>query len=149
LATEPFWYNQFWRLSISIVVPLWTIAFVFFAIESYNVFEGYENRKMGQIFGVKDEDWIYLEYFNHFKDLSYFLFRDHTRLFVWLFSFSMILPFTISFGQGGPISRYALLGKKMNDPKYPHARWLIKTNISIFENFPQTFLILLEIFQVK
>lgn len=149
IATETYWYNHFWQLSISVLVPLYTILFTGFSVMAYYEFKGYENREMGVFCGFPDKNWIWFEYWNHFKDGCYFYLRDHTWRFSLLFSSTMVLPLIISYGQAGDILRYAYFGMKMDDPKYAHARWMIKTNICFWENIPQTYLVLFETFNMK
>lgn len=123
--------------------------FAYFSVTAYNEFKGYENREMGEFCGIPDKSWIVTEHSNHIKDFCYFCFRDHTWRFSLLFSSTMVLPFFVSIGQAGGLLRYAYIGMKMDDPKYPHARWMIKTNICFFENIPQTYLVLFETFNMK
>ena len=35
IATETYWYNHFWQLCISVLVPLWTILFAGFSLKAY------------------------------------------------------------------------------------------------------------------
>lgn len=123
--------------------------FAWFSVKAYNEFRGYENREMGEFCGIPDEKWIYTEHSNHVKDLGYFYLRDHTWKFSLLFSSTIVLPFIFSIGQAGELLRYAYFGMRMEDPKYPQARWMIKTNICFFENIPQTYLVLFETFNMK
>jgi len=146
IGSEPWWFSTFWRKSICTVVPLWIFAFIYFSYSGFCSFEGFAARELGEIFGIRDEWWIWPEYVNHFMDVSYFLFYDHSGLFSFLFATTIVLPFACVWGEGGPITARAYLGFEQGDINYAKARWIIKTSICLFENFPQAFLILIEWF---
>jgi len=67
-------------------------------------------------------------------------------LFSFLFATTIVLPFASIWGEGGQLTRRAYFGKDQDHENYAKARWIIKTSICLFENFPQTFLILIEWF---
>ena len=74
---------------------------------------------------------------------------DHSNWFTIAFAFTIVLPFVLSVGDGGKISKHAYFGRMYDHDMYPHARWMIKTRICLFENIPQTILILYEIFHLR
>ena len=92
IGSEPWWFNQFWRKLLVIILPLWAFTYIFFAGYGYCNFKGYAKKKLGKIFCIKDKWWIYPEYFNHTKDLWYFFRRDHSHIFVLLFANTIVLP---------------------------------------------------------
>lgn len=87
---------------------------------------------------------ICLEYLNHTKDFSYLLWRDHDIFFMLLLILTIIVPPIISWGRGGKTTEKALLGLGRDSDGYAKSRWLIKTNICIYENIPQIFIVLIE-----
>jgi hypothetical protein len=70
-------------------------------------------------------------------------------MFSFLFATTIVLPFACVWGEGGPITARAYMGFEQGDINYAKARWIIKTSICLFENFPQTFLILIEWFKKR
>tara|TARA_B110000285_G_scaffold162911_1_gene181942 strand:- start:862 stop:1119 length:258 start_codon:yes stop_codon:yes gene_type:complete len=69
IGSEPWWFSTFWRLSICIVVTLWVSVFIYCSYSGFLSFTSYADKKLGDIFGIRDEDWIYPEYINHSKDI--------------------------------------------------------------------------------
>lgn len=52
IASEPWWYNHFWRLCICILVPIWTITFFGFCYYRKISFVSYDTKRLGDIFGI-------------------------------------------------------------------------------------------------
>ena len=57
-----------------------------------------------------DKACIWLEHFNHAKDVWYLLFVDHTQPFVILLILAIIIPPIKSAGNGGTRTNWALIG---------------------------------------
>jgi hypothetical protein len=85
-----------------------------------------------------EELLINAEHFNHFFDLWYLFFNDHDPIYVFLLILALIVAPLRSWGHGGITTQRALLGLKTegHEQHYENSRWLIKTNICIYENIP-------------
>lgn len=92
---------------------------------------------------------IWAEHINHFKDMWYLFLRDHKPTFAILLLLALLVPPIKSFNHGGTTTNLALLGWGREDPKYAKSRWLIKTNVCLYENIPQIFIVMTETFLAK
>ena len=135
-GSEPWWYSNFWRKSICILVPAWTLTFIYFSLDAFKIFKSYKEKVLGKIFCIRDEWWIIPEYLNHVKDEYYFLFKDHSNIFLFCFGYTILLPFVTTWGAGGPLAIKAIFGFGQDHPAYARARWMIKTRICFYENIP-------------
>ena len=106
IASEPWWFSEFWRRTFCAYIISWNVAYVTIALYAYKNFQGYCCRPQPTMF---DKYILAYEKFDIFKDTYFVFFVNHSFWIVSGLLHTILGPFVMTLSDPGSEDFYTHL----------------------------------------